>query len=139
MDYIFRRLALDYLDFETRQSLGIYSAEERQRYLETGYYEPLQLGEGESLKADVPVEADDRRGRALFVGRARERSERCRHPEAPKVGGQAGAHLRRALRADHRHRRRLPALHDLRHQDAPRRFVLRVRRLRKYERVQLTR
>ena len=45
MDYIFRRLALDYLDFETRQGLGVYSADERQRYLETGSYEPLdELG-----------------------------------------------------------------------------------------------
>jgi ribonucleoside-diphosphate reductase alpha chain len=41
MDYIFRRLALDYLDFESRQGLGIYSADERQRYLETGSYEPI--------------------------------------------------------------------------------------------------
>jgi ribonucleoside-diphosphate reductase alpha chain len=57
MDYIFRRLALDYLDFETRQGLGIYSADERQRYLETGSYEPLQISEAESLKADQPVEA----------------------------------------------------------------------------------
>jgi ribonucleoside-diphosphate reductase alpha chain len=56
MDYIFRRLALDYLDFETRQGLGIFSAEERQRYLETGSYEPI-VSEAESLKADTPVEA----------------------------------------------------------------------------------
>jgi ribonucleoside-diphosphate reductase alpha chain len=42
MDYIFRRLALDYLDFETRSMLGIYSAEERQRHLETGSYEPIE-------------------------------------------------------------------------------------------------
>ena len=42
MDYIFRRLALDYLDFESRQALGVYSADERQRYLETGSYEPLE-------------------------------------------------------------------------------------------------
>jgi ribonucleoside-diphosphate reductase alpha chain len=41
MDYIFRRLALDYLPFEQRAALGIYSAEERQRHLETGSYEPL--------------------------------------------------------------------------------------------------
>jgi ribonucleoside-diphosphate reductase alpha chain len=40
MDYIFRRLALDYLTFEERSQLGIYSAEERQRHLETGSYEP---------------------------------------------------------------------------------------------------
>ena len=42
MDYIFRRLALDYLSFESRSALGIYSAEERQRHLETGSYEPLE-------------------------------------------------------------------------------------------------
>ena len=39
MDYIFRRLALDYLPFETRSELGIYTAEERSRQLETGSYE----------------------------------------------------------------------------------------------------
>ncbi len=52
MDYIFRRLALDYMSFEERAGLGIYSAEERQRYLETGSYEPLELSEAESLKSD---------------------------------------------------------------------------------------
>ncbi|KRC64060.1 vitamin B12-dependent ribonucleotide reductase [Aeromicrobium sp. Root236] len=44
MDYTFRRLALDYLDFETRSALGIHSAEERQRYLDTGSYEPINTG-----------------------------------------------------------------------------------------------
>jgi len=39
MDYIFRRLALDYLPFEKRAAMGIYTAEERQRQLETGSYE----------------------------------------------------------------------------------------------------
>ncbi|MDQ3592696.1 MAG: adenosylcobalamin-dependent ribonucleoside-diphosphate reductase, partial [Actinomycetota bacterium] len=39
MDYIFRRLALDHLPFERRAALGIYTAEERQRQLETGSYE----------------------------------------------------------------------------------------------------
>ncbi|WP_432136297.1 MULTISPECIES: vitamin B12-dependent ribonucleotide reductase [unclassified Streptomyces] len=39
VDYIFRRLALDFLPFETRSALGIHSAEERQRHLETGSYE----------------------------------------------------------------------------------------------------
>jgi ribonucleoside-diphosphate reductase alpha chain len=41
MDYVFRRLALDYLSFDDRAALGIYSAEERQRHLETGSYEPV--------------------------------------------------------------------------------------------------
>jgi ribonucleoside-diphosphate reductase alpha chain len=41
VDYIFRRLALDFLPFETRSALGIHTAEERQRHLETGSYEPI--------------------------------------------------------------------------------------------------
>ncbi|GAA3875777.1 vitamin B12-dependent ribonucleotide reductase [Streptomyces sedi] len=40
VDYIFRRLALDFLPFETRSALGIHTATERQRHLETGSYEP---------------------------------------------------------------------------------------------------
>ncbi|WP_431841203.1 vitamin B12-dependent ribonucleotide reductase [Calidifontibacter indicus] len=40
MDYVFRRLALDHLDFETRSFMGIHSAEERARQLETGSYAP---------------------------------------------------------------------------------------------------
>ncbi|HET7476026.1 MAG TPA: vitamin B12-dependent ribonucleotide reductase [Dermatophilaceae bacterium] len=38
MDYVFRRLALDHLDFETRSSMGIHTAAERARQLETGSY-----------------------------------------------------------------------------------------------------
>ncbi|MPZ61600.1 MAG: vitamin B12-dependent ribonucleotide reductase [Propionibacteriales bacterium] len=58
MDYIFRRLALDYLPFETRSAMGIYTAEERQRQLETGSYQPSEeeygeVPEAESLRADA--------------------------------------------------------------------------------------
>jgi ribonucleoside-diphosphate reductase alpha chain len=54
MDYIFRRLALDYLDFETRQGMGVFSAEERQRYLETGSYEPLEeIGAASEVVGDL--------------------------------------------------------------------------------------
>jgi ribonucleoside-diphosphate reductase alpha chain len=42
VDYIFRRLALDFLPFETRSALGIHSAEERRRHLETGSYESAE-------------------------------------------------------------------------------------------------
>jgi ribonucleoside-diphosphate reductase alpha chain len=52
MDYIFRRLALDYMTFDERSMLGIYTAEERQRHLETGSYEPLEISEAESLKTE---------------------------------------------------------------------------------------
>jgi ribonucleoside-diphosphate reductase alpha chain len=58
MDYVFRRLALDYLPFEQREALGIYSAEERQRYLETGSYEPLveEIGSpSELIEAEATV------------------------------------------------------------------------------------
>ncbi len=41
MDYVWRRLALDYMSFEDRSALGIYSADERKRHLETGSYEPV--------------------------------------------------------------------------------------------------
>ncbi|MEH3034813.1 MAG: vitamin B12-dependent ribonucleotide reductase, partial [Aeromicrobium erythreum] len=44
MDYVFRRLALDYLDFDTRSALGIHSAAERQRYLDTGSHQPVSQG-----------------------------------------------------------------------------------------------
>jgi ribonucleoside-diphosphate reductase alpha chain len=57
MDYIFRRLALDYLSFEDRSMLGIYSADERQRYLETGSYELPAVGSASEVIADAPVEA----------------------------------------------------------------------------------
>ncbi|MDQ1716775.1 MAG: ribonucleoside-diphosphate reductase alpha chain [Pseudonocardiales bacterium] len=42
VDYIFRRLALDYLPFETRSAMGIHTAEERARELETGSYFPVE-------------------------------------------------------------------------------------------------
>jgi ribonucleoside-diphosphate reductase alpha chain len=60
MDYIFRRLALDYLDFDTRAAYGIYSAEERSRQLETGSYLPDESGDDveeelETLAQSAPV------------------------------------------------------------------------------------
>ncbi|MCW2568853.1 MAG: ribonucleoside-diphosphate reductase, adenosylcobalamin-dependent, partial [Mycobacterium sp.] len=61
MDYIFRRLALDYLPFETRAELGIFSAEERARELDG---EPMQVAapvteavDLEGLAQSAPVEA----------------------------------------------------------------------------------
>ncbi len=55
MDYIFRRLALDYLSFDERAELGIYTATERARQVETGSYlaEDEELSEAESLKNDA--------------------------------------------------------------------------------------
>lgn len=59
MDYVWRRLALDYMSFEDRAGLGIYSAEERQRQLETGSYEPIVEETGsaaELMDSTTPVE-----------------------------------------------------------------------------------
>jgi ribonucleoside-diphosphate reductase alpha chain len=61
LDYIFRRLALDYLDFDTRSALGIHTAEERTRQLETGSYAPVEVEDDEevdleTLAQSAPVE-----------------------------------------------------------------------------------
>ncbi|MGJ5891742.1 vitamin B12-dependent ribonucleotide reductase [Streptomyces sp. V2] len=57
VDYIFRRLALDFLPFETRSALGIHSAEERQRHLETGSYEPAEEDvDVEGLAQSAPLQ-----------------------------------------------------------------------------------
>jgi ribonucleoside-diphosphate reductase alpha chain len=76
MDYIFRRLALDYLPFESRAALGIHSADERQRHLETGSYEPMMEETGSpvelvesksSAPAVEPLDADDSAIEATIV------------------------------------------------------------------------
>jgi ribonucleoside-diphosphate reductase alpha chain len=57
MDYIFRRLSLDYLSFDERAELGIYTAAERARYVETGSYlsedDEAQMIESEQLMNDA--------------------------------------------------------------------------------------
>ena len=59
MDYIFRRLALDHLDFETRSALGIHTVAERSRALDTGTYAPIEDADDdlETMAQSVPVEA----------------------------------------------------------------------------------
>ncbi|MFI6983270.1 vitamin B12-dependent ribonucleotide reductase [Embleya sp. NPDC050154] len=60
VDYIFRRLALDHLPFETRSALGIHSAAERTRHLETGSYEPDEPAAAEDMRTlaqSAPVDA----------------------------------------------------------------------------------
>ncbi len=61
MDYIFRRLALDYLSFDERAELGIYTATERARQVETGSYLPAEtdeMPEAEALKNDAGDDVD---------------------------------------------------------------------------------
>ncbi len=55
MDYIFRRLALDYLPFESRSSLGLYTSSERARALETGTYTEDVIEDYENLERTAPI------------------------------------------------------------------------------------
>ncbi len=125
VDYIFRRLALDFLPFETRSALGIHSAEERQRHLETGSYEPVD--------EDVDVRASPSPPRGPQRSRSRRPGGEGRGP-----GPAAGAHLRGARRDAARHPGRRPAVLLLRHEDAARRLLLHLRGLRLHQRLQLT-
>ena len=72
MDYMFRRLALDYLSFDERAELGIYTATERARQVETGSYLPAEeeLSEAESLKNDPgdEVRTDEMEGAGSEAG-----------------------------------------------------------------------
>jgi len=58
LDYVFRRLALDYLDFDTRSFMGIYTAEERQRQLETGSYVPVDSDSTDELEKDTEAQLE---------------------------------------------------------------------------------
>jgi len=58
MDYIFRRLALDYLPFEVRSGIGLYTSSERARALETGTYtEDVAVEVDEFERSEVPTPA----------------------------------------------------------------------------------
>ena len=65
MDYLFRRLALDFLDYETRSELGIFTAEERAAATAAQYGAPapLELPSDEldvdvaALQASAPIES----------------------------------------------------------------------------------
>lgn len=59
MDYIFRRLALDYLTFDERADLGIYTAAERARYLDTGSYELEAAPVEEQVDEVTEAEAEE--------------------------------------------------------------------------------
>ena len=80
MDYIFRRLALDYLPFETRSALGIYTAAERARHLQTGSYAP------------VDDESAPDQGGVATAGAPAPAPATASVPAAPAASGTGGAH-----------------------------------------------
>jgi ribonucleoside-diphosphate reductase alpha chain len=56
MDYIFRRLALDYLPADERAALGIFSAAERARALDSGSYGVAETAESAPAMDEVAIE-----------------------------------------------------------------------------------
>ena len=125
MDYIFRRLALDYLPYEKREALGIFTADERTATVNATYGQSAP-----AASADLDVAIDE----AVEEGEA---EAEARAESAPVKHVEQGALQRRAARGDHRHRVGRPAVHDLRDQDAPGRLLLRLRGLREHVRLQL--
>ena len=67
MDYIFRRLALDYLPFESRSALGVYSAAERARALESGEY---AADEKSVAQVAAPVKKSESKTQAVKIEKA---------------------------------------------------------------------
>jgi ribonucleoside-diphosphate reductase alpha chain len=55
MDYLFRRLALDYLPYETRAELGIFTAAERAATVNESYGDGTEVSV-EELRSSAPVE-----------------------------------------------------------------------------------
>ncbi|ASY09194.1 ribonucleoside-diphosphate reductase alpha chain [Candidatus Nanopelagicus limnes] len=66
MDYIFRRLALDYLPFESRSALGIHSAAERARALESGEY----TADEKSAAITAPVKKTESKKQEVKIEKA---------------------------------------------------------------------
>ena len=133
MDYIFRRLALDHLPYEDRAELGILSAAERAA--EVAGHDPAGLAE----EVD-PVEL------AQSAAVEQPHPERAAVPApAPAQAQPAAAPFPPAAAAQLDRTDRVPAgpdggrsaLPHLRHQDAPGRQLLRLRRLRLHQRLQL--
>ncbi|MCL2451304.1 vitamin B12-dependent ribonucleotide reductase [Candidatus Saccharibacteria bacterium] len=86
IDYIFRRLALDYLPFDTRASYGIYTTEERVRAIETGEYAPAPLESDKNLTDSSGSDEDGVGKLEMKVDDAPERLEKVGDPIEVKIG-----------------------------------------------------
>ena len=80
MDYIFRRLALDYLPFEERSALGIYTAAERAR---AARHRLVRRGRRRRAGGRARDARADRAGRGRGAGRTgRTRRRACARPRS---------------------------------------------------------
>ena len=127
MDYIFRRLALDYLPYETRAELGIFTAEERVAAVSASSYGSARRSDGRG-----------RRGRPRDIAWQRPGRVRNHRRGGGAAGAGRGAVLDGAARGEAGDRGRRAAVPVLRGQDAPLRQLLRLRVLRQHQRLQLT-
>ena len=114
VDYVFRRLALDYLDEPTRRRLGIMSSEERAALVKGDEHGNGNGNGNAECESPAPADASCR----ADAGEDRRRLPRRGRAESPEVGSG-----RRAL------------LLQLRKQDATGRLVLRVRVVRLDQRL----
>jgi ribonucleoside-diphosphate reductase alpha chain len=89
VDYIFRRLALDYLPFDMRASYGIYTTEERARAIETGEYTPAPLESDKNLDDDASSDEDGIGKLEMKVDDAPEKLEKVGDLVEVKVGSLA--------------------------------------------------
>ena len=136
MDYLFRRIALDYLPVDARAELGIFSAEERMAQVSASY------GGGEVPRTQrMSSRICGRRwtpprwsGRPSRAGTAGNRGRRHRRPAWHRRGRLVH---RAAGDGDRQVGRRAAVLH-LRDEDAPVRCLLPVRGLRLHLRLQLS-
>ncbi len=74
MDYIFRRLALDYLTYEQRAALGIFTADERTASVASGYGAPAPAADLDVAINEDSVDAAEASAKP-FVSRAHSSAE----------------------------------------------------------------
>jgi ribonucleoside-diphosphate reductase alpha chain len=122
LDYIFRRLALDYLPFEDRAAMGLYTSSERARALETGEYTPDVNAINETIAQGVQVESP-----VAPVAPVTKTVEV--KIEAAPAAAQIGSSTE-LLEQDLRYQIRCSAMYDLRRKDASIWCLLRLRRMR---------
>ena len=147
MDYIFRRLALDHLPYDQRVELGILSAAERAAQLagqdpaSLGVeVDPVELAQSAAVEnIATPERVADCPGSRGSLGspasqRRPRRRQRARPPGQPRQRPALDGGADRVPAGPHRGR---PAVPHLRHEDAPRRQLLRLRGLRLHQRLQL--
>ncbi len=96
MDYVFRRLALDYLDFDTRGFMGIHTAAERARQVETGSYEDSSSDDSDE---DIEDELESFQQSALVSRKAETKVDRS-EDKSSEVNFGAGAASAREVSSD---------------------------------------